>query len=215
MSKCATMTKEECLAMCKANGCDKAMTAKCMAQYDESGKFIGAAAVSKVDADGNYVYDLGENISFKLPNGTEISAGKLSSEYKLFSFLSDGKSVVDTDKTKGWISLDRAYFLSGKSELTEKSKEQVANIAAILKAFPKAIIKVGGYTDNTGDLAFNQKISQQRAEFVKAQLEGAGIINGQVVKAEGYGLQHPVCEANDTKECQAQNRRVDIRVTVK
>ena len=220
MMKCdpavmATMTKEECAAMCKAHGCDEAETAKCMAMYDADGKFIGAATTSeKVDGQGNYIYELGENVSFKLPNGTEITAGKLSSEYQLFSFLSDAKSIIDTDKTKGWISLDRTYFVSGKGELIDKSRDQVANIAAILKAFPKATIKLGGYTDNTGTLDLNKKISTERATFVKVALEKAGVPAGMIV-AEGYGPEYPVCAANDTKECQAQNRRVDIRVKSK
>jgi K(+)-stimulated pyrophosphate-energized sodium pump len=182
-----------------------------------SGEPIGAPIVgeSKLDVDGNYIYDLGEDTSFKLPSGQEIKVGKLSSEFKLFNFLSDPKSVVDTDKSKGWISLDRTYFVSGKSELTESSKEQVANIAAILKAYPNAKIKLGGYTDNTGAVDLNNKISTERASFVKAQLEVAGVPAGSIEKAEGYGPLHPICEANDTNECKAQNRRVDIRVTVK
>jgi K(+)-stimulated pyrophosphate-energized sodium pump len=41
MSKCASMTKEECAAMCDKNGCSAEDKAKCMAMYDENGKFIG------------------------------------------------------------------------------------------------------------------------------------------------------------------------------
>jgi K(+)-stimulated pyrophosphate-energized sodium pump len=41
MSKCATMTKEECAAMCDENGCSAEDKAKCMAMYDENGKFKG------------------------------------------------------------------------------------------------------------------------------------------------------------------------------
>jgi K(+)-stimulated pyrophosphate-energized sodium pump len=33
--------------------------------------------------------------------------------------------------------------------------------------------------------------------------------------AEGYGSQYPVCPANDTPECRAKNRRIDVRVTAK
>ena len=210
------MTKDECLAMCKAKGCTEAETAICMARYDANGKFIvtDAAKVSKIDNDGNYIYDLGENTSFKLPNGTEMTIGKLSSENKLFSFLSDAAAKVSSDKTLGWISLDRTYFVSGKAELTEASKAQITNIASIIKAYPTAKIKLGGYTDNTGTLDLNKKISTERASFVKTQLEKAGVPVGTIV-SEGYGPEHPICVANDTKECQAQNRRVDIRVTVK
>jgi K(+)-stimulated pyrophosphate-energized sodium pump len=44
LSKCATMTKEECAKMCEANGCSDACKEKCMSQYDENGKYIGEAA---------------------------------------------------------------------------------------------------------------------------------------------------------------------------
>jgi K(+)-stimulated pyrophosphate-energized sodium pump len=224
-AKCATMSKEECAAM----GCANQMTCASMSKEEceekgcvdpnckmLSGEPIGEPIIGeKLDADGNYIYDLGESTSFKLPSGQEIKVGKLSSEFKLFSFLSDAKSVVDTDKSKGWISLDRTYFVSGGSELTASSKEQVANIAAILKAYPTAKIKLGGYTDNSGAVELNNKISTDRAGFVKTQLEAAGVKVGSIEAAEGYGPLHPICEANDTPECKAQNRRVDIRVTVK
>ena len=223
-AKCASMSEEECAAMGCETTCTSMSAAECEAKgcVDPNCKIMSGEATAapvatgtKLDADGNYMYDLGEATSFKLPSGQEIKVGKLSSEYKLFSFLSDAKSAVDADKSKGWISLDRTYFVSGKSELTESSKEQVANIAAILKAYPTAKIKLGGYTDNTGALAFNNKISGERAAFVQSQLVAAGVPVSAIEKAEGYGPLHPICEANDTKECQAQNRRVDIRVTVK
>lgn len=215
MSKCATMTKDECAAMCDKNGCSAEEKAKCMAMYDENGKFIGEVVEAEtIDADGNFIYDLGVIGDVKLPSGTVLKVGESSSEKKLVTFLTDAAAKVDADKSKGWISLDRTYFKLGKSELTEKSKEQVDNIAKILKDFPKATIKLGGYTDNTGSLEANNKISAERANFVKNELVKAGIAASRI-SAEGYGPQHPVCAANDTKECQAQNRRVDIRVTNK
>lgn len=44
LSKCATMTKDECAKMCEANGCSEECKEKCMSQYDENGKYIGEAA---------------------------------------------------------------------------------------------------------------------------------------------------------------------------
>jgi K(+)-stimulated pyrophosphate-energized sodium pump len=223
MAAMATMTKEECAAMCKEKGCDEAETAKCMAMYDADGKFIGDAnateyttsvATGTIDTDGNYVYDLGKSTTFNLPDGKVLKVGDKSVEYKLFNFLNDNKIAVSEDKTKDWMSLDRTYFVSGKTELTAASNEQIANIAAILKVFPNAKIKVGGYTDNTGTLATNMKVSTDRAKFVTAQLVKAGVA-ADMIAAEGYGPEHPICAANDTKECQAQNRRVDIRVKSK
>ena len=94
-----------------------------------------------------------------LSNGTTIKVGELSSENKLFTFLNNANTTIDADKSKGWITLDRTYFKSGAAELLPSSQEQVANIAAILKAFPKAKIKMGGYTDSTGSLDTNKKVS--------------------------------------------------------
>ncbi len=223
MDECAKMSKEECLAMCKEMGCDEAQTAICMARYDADGKFIGdtktteyttSPAAGTIDTEGNYIYDLGKSTTFNLPDGKVLNVGDKSVEYRLFNFLNDNKIAVSTDKTKDWMSLDRTYFVSGKSELTAASNEQIANIAAILKVFPNAKIKIGGYTDNTGSLETNKKVSTDRAIFVMEQLVKAGVsIN--MITAEGYGPEHPICVANDTKECQAQNRRVDIRVKSK
>jgi len=49
------------------------------------------------------------------------------------------------------------------------------NVAEILKAYPKVHVKIGGYTDNTGDTSANQRRSQQRADTVKQQLISMGI----------------------------------------
>ena len=228
MMKCdpaimATMTKDECAAMCKAHGCDEAETAKCMSMYNADGKFIGddktgeyttSAAAGTTDKEGNYIYDLGKSTTFNLPDGKVLNVGDKSVEYKLFNFLNDNKIKVSEDKTKDWMSLDRTYFVSGKSELTAASNEQIANLAAILKVFPIAKIKIGGYTDNTGTLATNMKVSTDRAKFVMAQLVKAGV-SADMMAAEGYGPEHPICKIDNSKECLAQNRRVDIRVKSK
>ncbi len=210
LSKCATMTKEECAAMCEAKGCSDDCKAKCMAQYDANGKYINKE-ISKVDADGNFIYDLGNLREVVLSNGTTLKVGALSSENKIFTFLNDANAKVNTDKSKGWITLDRTCFKSGAAELLPSSQEQVANIASILKAFPNAKIKMGGYTDNSGSLDTNKKVSTDRANFVKNELVKLGIAAERII-AEGYGPEHPICVTNDTKECKAQNRRVDIRV---
>lgn len=162
---------------------------------------------------GNYIYEVGANKEIKLADGTVLTVGENSTEAKLFDFLSTG--TVDTvDKSKGWITLDRVYFETGKSVLTQASQQQLKNIAAIMKSFPTAAVKMGGYTDNTGAAATNVKLSGDRAKIAASELVKLGVA-GANVASEGYGPEHPVCAANDTPECKAQNRRVDIRVTQK
>lgn len=165
---------------------------------------------------GNYIYDVGPNIEIKLPDGTVLNVGANSTEAKLYKMLTDDAFTVDTvNKSANWIVLDRVYFETGKSILTAESAAQVSNIATILKNFPAASIKLGGYTDNTGDAEVNKKVSAERAKIVAQELIKAGATANQVVEAEGYGPEFPVCSANDTPECRAQNRRVDLKVATK
>lgn len=165
---------------------------------------------------GNYIYEVGADKEIKLADGTVLTVGENSTESRLYNMLSDAAFTVDTiNKSANWIVLDRVYFETGKSVLTTTSAAQVKNIAAILKNFPGAAIKLGGYTDNTGDAAINKKVSLERARIVADELIKAGAAEKQVAEAEGYGPEFPVCPANDTPECQAQNRRVDLKVAVK
>lgn len=169
-----------------------------------------------LDSLGNFIYDVGGEKEIKLADGTTIKVGENSTEAKLFSMLSDASFSIDTVvKTKNWVVLDRVYFETGKAVLTATSQAQVKNIAAILKNFPKASIKLGGYTDNTGDAAINKSVSDARAKSVAKELIKNGAGAKQVDEAVGYGSEFPVCAANDTPECKAQNRRVDLKVATK
>ncbi len=168
----------------------------------------------KVDAAGNYIYDVGELLEIELPNGEKLNIGTNSTENQLFSMLNNSDYVVSADKTQGWITLDRVYFSTGSDQLTATSQNQLDNIVAILKAFPNTEVKLGGYTDNTGSQQINQPLSEGRAKSVMNEIGKAGIDPARLA-AEGYGSEHPLCPANDTDVCKAKNRRVDIRITKK
>jgi outer membrane protein OmpA-like peptidoglycan-associated protein len=86
----------------------------------------------------------------------------------------------------------------------------VENIATILKAFPKASLKIGGYTDKTGDEPANVKLSQARAEAVVAALKTNGITKGQLDGAEGYGSQFAKVPAEATDEERRKDRRIAV-----
>lgn len=147
-----------------------------------------------------------------LSTGFEVKGAATGIEGQLIGFIEDATKVVD--KTT-WFNFDRLTFQTGSATLDlEASKEQLANMVEILKAFPTLKLKIGGYTDNTGSAEANKKISQQRADAVVAALVEAGIAKERL-EGEGYGPEHPVCEANDTEECRAQNRRIAVRVTEK
>lgn len=166
-------------------------------------------AAKSLDADGNYVYNVGELIELTLPGGQVLKVGANSSENKLFQLLSDNNYPVEGEGDLQWITLDRTYFKTGSNELTEKSEQQIKNVAALMAAFPDAKLKLGGYTDNTGSPEGNLNLSQKRAESVKTKLENLEVTADRTT-AKGYGEEHPICPTNDTDACKAQNRRVDV-----
>jgi len=101
------------------------------------------------------------------------------------------------------------------AEILDKpsSMEQLKNVAAILKAYPKVALKIGGYKDNIGDPAANLELSRRRAENTRTELVTLGI-DAKRLEAEGYGDKHPVAD-NSTEEGRQKNRRIDVRVTAK
>lgn len=167
-------------------------------------------AAPMVDAAKSMWAALGEFFKFKLPNGVEIDIPRLGVENKLIEFVSDAAKPID--KTT-WFDFDRLLFDTAKATLQPASQGQLETTAAILKAFPNVNLKIGGYTDNTGDKAFNMQLSKDRATTVVAELEKLGVEKGRL-EAEGYGDAHPVGD-NATEEGRAKNRRISMRVTKK
>lgn len=161
-----------------------------------------------------FIYDTGNPATLRLADGTVLKIGATSTESQLYKFLSDPSMQVDSvNRTKGWINCDRIYFETGKAILTEGSGEQMRNIASILRAFPAARIKFGGYTDSIGDPLKNFQLSESRAKAAMLALSSVGIDMSRI-EAKGYGGKF-FLTTNTTPEGRAMNRRVSIRVIKK
>jgi outer membrane protein OmpA-like peptidoglycan-associated protein len=80
-----------------------------------------------------------------------------------------------------------------------------------LKAYPAVHLKIGGYTDNSGDATANLQLSQDRATTVMNELVGMGIAPDRL-EAKGYGESYPIA-TNTTEEGRARNGRVAFHVT--
>jgi outer membrane protein OmpA-like peptidoglycan-associated protein len=153
-----------------------------------------------------------ESFKVKLPDGTELEAYKGGIEDKLVSFLNDPNSVAGKDV---WFDFDNLNFETASATITAESQVQVNNIAAILKAYPKVEIKIGGYTDVTGDAAANKKLSQDRANSVEAALKTAGTNATQLQGAEGYGSQFAKAAADASDDEKKKDRRIAVSVRKK
>jgi OmpA-OmpF porin, OOP family len=145
-----------------------------------------------------------------LAGGTEIEAAPDGVETKIVAFINDPNAAIDKST---WFNFDRLTFETGSTTLTSDSKAQIDNIVAVLNAYPAVKIKIGGYTDNTGDPQNNLDLSGQRATKVMEAIIAAGIA-AERLEAEGYGDQFPIAD-NGTDEGRAQNRRTAVSVRAK
>ena len=170
-------------------------------------------STGKLDAAGNWIATKGAAIKIKLANGTELDATKGSLEDRLYQFITDPAAQPGKDI---WFNFEDLLFDSGKSKLKDTAVTQLQNTVAILKAYPAVIVKLGGYTDNTGDSLTNVKLSESRAKAVYNQMISKGLTASSFdAKAyEGYGPLFPVAE-NTTLEGRGQNRRISISVRAK
>jgi len=116
------------------------------------------------------------------------------------------------DSARGLIvSMSDVLFDTGKYSLKPGAREKLAKVAGILLAYPGLNIAVGGYTDNVGGEAMNQKLSENRAGSVRDYLVQEGVSTNSVT-VEGYGNSSPVA-TNDNSAGRQQNRRVELVVS--
>ncbi len=102
------------------------------------------------------------------------------------------------------------YFDSGKSTLKgEGTPARLEAIKEILKNYPNSKFSVEGHTDSDGSNAYNQKLSEDRANAVKNALVNKGI-NADNLTAVGFGETKPVA-TNKTKAGKAKNRRTEVK----
>lgn len=109
------------------------------------------------------------------------------------------------------INMSDVVFATGSYELKVEAQIKLARIAGILMTYPGLKVQVEGYTDNVGTAAFNQRLSEQRANTVMQFLISQGVTANSIT-AKGYGEADPVA-SNDTAAGRAQNRRVQLVVS--
>jgi outer membrane protein OmpA-like peptidoglycan-associated protein len=120
------------------------------------------------------------------------------------------KSISVSKDARGTIlSLSDILFETAKADLKQELKENLAEIAGILKSLLiDASVVIEGHTDNVGKATANQTLSNQRALAVSRYLSDRGVAKGRL-RAIGYGASKPVAD-NATDEGKAKNRRVEL-----
>jgi len=121
--------------------------------------------------------------------------------------------ILETrDTARGLVvNMSDVLFDTGKYTLRPLAREKLAKISGIVLAYPSLKLAIEGNTDSVGTEAFNQTLSEQRAEGVRSYLTQQGVPESSTT-ATGFGKTRPIA-SNDTSEGRQQNRRVELIVS--
>ncbi len=114
------------------------------------------------------------------------------------------------------IILNNIFFDFDKSTLRPISNVEIKNLVSLLKANPTMKVEISGHTDSKGDDAYNQKLSEERAQMVVNKLIESGI-SAEQMTAKGYGKTMPDADNNkldgsDDPAGRQLNRRVELKI---
>jgi outer membrane protein OmpA-like peptidoglycan-associated protein len=107
-------------------------------------------------------------------------------------------------------ALSGVNFETSKATLKPMAREKLSKLSGVLLGFPGEYkLEIEGHTDSTGSDAYNQQLSQARAESVRNFLMEQGIPTERIPSTQGFGRTRPIAP-NDTRANREKNRRVDI-----
>lgn len=125
------------------------------------------------------------------------ASGTVNVDYKLITYYS-GTFLLDIQ------------FETAKATLDAGSYKTLDEFYEMLDLKKDMAVEIGGHTDNVGDDAYNQTLSQNRANTVRAYLIKKGIAENRIA-AKGYGESQPVAD-NATPEGRQKNRRTEVKI---
>ena len=188
---------------------------------DGSGTYSDGKVSITVNGDGSGSYsdgtisitNLGDGTA--IVNGSTISAKPVPKAGKVGTFPSiDAAKPVQSCGTVITLE-DSVLFDFGSSELRGQASTTLTNLATVIKDSKAPKVQVQGHTDSVSDDAFNQKLSEQRAQAVSNALKSDGVAAD--LEAVGYGETKPVApnenpDGSDNPAGRRLNRRVEVFV---
>ena len=112
------------------------------------------------------------------------------------------------DVCKEMVRIHDIKFENDKAEIQPNASTVLNQTAGALSKCPETKVRLNAYTDSNGSDAYNQKLSDRRANAVREYLEAHGVTAGRI-EAHGLGETNPIAD-NATAEGRAENRRVEI-----
>ena len=123
---------------------------------------------------------------------------------------STGVRVVRDSDSIRLVMPGNITFNSDSADINSGFYPVLNSVAKVLNKYSNSTVMVMGYTDSTGTVAYNQSLSQQRAQSVASYLMGQGVKSSRF-EVMGMGISNPIA-SNSTAAGRAQNRRVEIKI---
>lgn len=101
-------------------------------------------------------------------------------------------------------------FAVNKSDIRSDFYSVLNSVAQALRQYDQTTVRISGYTDSTGPLSLNQRLSEDRANSVRTYLLAQGIAPDRIDSA-GYGPANPIA-SNASEDGRQANRRVEIKL---
>jgi len=120
----------------------------------------------------------------------------------------EAMTIIQSSAVTAPVESEAVLFMTGSAKLTEAQKENIEKIAETLLDDSNRKVELRGNADAIGTEAFNNTLSQLRAESVMKELRKSGVKAVQI-SVKAYGENNPVAD-NATDEGRSQNRRTDI-----
>ncbi len=155
------------------------------------------------------VKDVLPNECINIKAGAYDTAAKCAN--RALDGLAEGFSVEDLLRA---MNLYIIQFASGKYDIPPPNMEFLERASGYMKKLPPTVVvEVGGHTDNVGENAPNQILSDNRAKAVKAALINFGV-KPEMLTEKGYGEEKPKA-TNDNEDGKFQNRRIEYTAVKK
>ena len=163
---------------------------------DDAGRYVGAAVGALAGAAvGNYMDKQQQEFDSALATEQQNNAVEIQR-------LQDETLKIDIS--------NEVSFDFGRAEIKSSFRPTLDKVAGVLQRYPNSVVHVVGHTDSVGSDAYNQRLSEQRAQAVIDYLASAGVARDRL-RAEGRGETEPR-DTNATEAGRQLNRRVELYV---
>ncbi len=185
---------------------------------NETGEVVGVYHPNSKTGQFLFVLIPGKNYNITYQSKDHLFYSENMEIPKKSSYYEINRSVsLDPIVVGSKITLNNIFFDFDKATLRTLSNVELKNLVLLMKSNPKMKVEISGHTDSKGTDAYNQKLSEERAQAVVNKLTANGIESNRMV-AKGYGKTMPAApnkkvNGKDNPEGRQLNRRVELKIT--